>query len=177
MKPYSLKCLEKFESPGKKVFHQVNPMIKLDLVNKKNPYFCCESHEEEFQTEFQSDEEFIGFCDSFEGIVFLNEPQDVEWMKFKDEVGVQCSEGTPISLQDLSVTGIKNEDLKVLIPKKVGFYMSHDPLIILPRTSTSPCLNDSDDDGSFQCKFCFKIFLTGQALGGHMSRKHPTKPV
>ena len=32
---------------------------------------------------------------------------------------------------------------------------------------------ESEDEGNYQCRHCFKLFITGQALGGHMSRKHP----
>jgi hypothetical protein len=170
----SLKCLERFESPTKKTLHLTNPLIHVDQSSRSNHYLCCESHEAEFQEDFESDDEFLVFNDYFEGLVFSHQSEVVDWMKSKDEVGTQCNGGTPISLQALSREDIIETHYKVIIPRKNQEFLKHEPLVMLPRTAPHVSLPDTDDEGAFQCRYCFKIFLTGQALGGHMSRKHPS---
>jgi hypothetical protein len=168
-----LKCPEQFESPPKKVNLASRPLISLDISNKKFPYFCCNIHEEDFQGEFQSEEEAMAMNEEFEEILFLNQfnEDQVHHMKLKDEISVQCNDGTPVSLKYLSSLPIKCDGARVLKPSRSALVTLHEPLVILPRT---PCLvEEEEDDGTFQCRHCFKIFLTGQALGGHMSRKHP----
>ncbi len=44
------------------------------------------------------------------------------------------------------------------------------------RTATPEVFSEQDESGdnaNFVCKECGDVFEHGQALGGHMSRKHP----
>lgn len=170
----SFKCLEHYESPVKSSFHSLNPLIRLDIPFKKGPYLCCNTHEAEFEESFSSDSDCSVLSENIETLVFLNSQSEMLSMNNKDEAGTQYTEGPPVSLKLLSYSTISPNTYKTLTPNKVSFSILHDPVIILPRQSKlSNIQDDDDDDGAFQCKFCFKIFLTGQALGGHMSRKHP----
>lgn len=171
--PDSFKCLEHYESPVKSCFHSFNPLIKLDIPHKKTPYFCCNTHEGEFEESFSSDSDCLILSETLETLTFLNTPSDLSSMYNKDEASTQCTEGAPVSLKQLSYSTITPNTFKTLRPSKSSFSISHDPVIILPRQTVPKTIQDSDDEGAFQCKFCFKIFLTGQALGGHMSRRHP----
>ena len=167
-----LKCREHLESPAKKNRHVTNPLIAVDIVHKKYPYFCCSIHESEFASDFQSEEENILLNDEFGGILFLKSDGDseIQIMSSKDEIGVQCNHGAPVSLKQLSSLPVYCADSRVIGVKCQTRPMMHEPLIILPR----PWAYDEDeDDGTFTCKHCFKVFISGQALGGHMSRKHP----
>ena len=166
----NLKCREHYESPIKRSRHSVNPLICIDKISKKNPYFCCTSHVEEFEKDFVSEEEFIGISDDFEGISFLHSEGDNEIpeMRLKDEKNVQCNEGLPISLKQISSLPAICEGAKIITAKTVESVTLHDPLIILPRLQY-----EHNEENCFQCKHCAQFFITGQALGGHMSRKHP----
>lgn len=165
-----LKCHEHFLSPSKKSIHPENPLILMDITYAKYPYFCCSAHEEEFFFDFQSEEETMVLNDDFGGVLFLHSDgnSEIAEMCHRDEIGIQCSQGPPVSLKKLSSWNVCCKDGKIIIPRP-NWKTLHEPLIILPR----PILEIDEDDGSFQCKICFKIFLTGQALGGHTSRKHP----
>lgn len=47
---------------------------------------------------------------------------------------------------------------------------------LTPEFNGSPLKDQSvEDKESFQCSYCEEVFATGQALGGHMSRKHTGK--
>ena len=170
----NLRCSEHFESPCKKVMHPINPLILVDVVRKKYPSFCCGMHEEEFSGDFQSEEEAMMLNEDLGGILFLRseEEAEIKEMEFRDEVGVQCMHGPPVSLKQLCSLPIECKGARI-IGAKCKKKTLHEPLIVLPRP-LSPNTED-EDDGAFQCKNCFKVFLTGQALGGHMSRKHPTR--
>lgn len=170
----SLRCREHYESPVRKASHLPNSFIKIDVPIKNYPYFCCEIHEEEFEGEFQSEEENVLFCEDYEDLTFLNEKsaEDLKDSQLKDEVGVQCNEGMPVSLKYLSSMPIECSGAKIIVPKD-RFGTLHDPLVILPRKASKIVNEESEDEGNYQCRHCFKLFITGQALGGHMSRKHP----
>ena len=171
----TLKTNEHIDSACKKVVHPTNPLILVDIILNKYPSFCCGIHEEEFSGDFESEEETLMLSEDIGGILFLRSEGETEIkeMELRDEVGVQCLQGPPVSLAQLCSLPIECEGARV-IGAKCRQSTVHEPLVFLPRPLL-PRKEEDEDDGTFQCKHCFKVFLTGQALGGHMSRKHPSK--
>lgn len=133
--------------------------------------FCCMGHEAYFTEDFFSDEDDGSFnypASSDCNVKFMPEPYedlqiDILKAKYHEEVGVQCENKTPLFLSQLSSMPAysRNSKDKVLIPNLVKFSITHTAKVFLPVTLEQ-----------FQCKQCAATFKTGQALGGHMSKKH-----
>lgn len=178
----SLYCGEEYASPPQK-FHTQERCIIRDINPQIFPYFCCGEHDNYLSEEFWSDEEdtYIAIDKAPNShIVFLKQiPDDlVKFLKTcigNRERGTQC-EDTSSNLQILASIRIDLRDAKEITPKIKPFETQHIPFLTLPELSATieqTILNVFAGTQSFKCKFCFKGFNSGQALGGHTSRKHP----
>lgn len=134
--------------------------------------FCCMGHESYFTEEFLSDDEdssfTMNFTSSFDVKFAPNVYDEIEKeMSFgygNDEKSVQCDKENPCSLGYLSALPAFSVTIsdKILIPNEGFYQMKHTPRI------TMPCVKEM----MFFCSSCKAGFKSGQALGGHMSRKH-----
>ena len=144
------------------------------MCDPRKPYidFCCMGHETYFTEDFLSDEDdqFFTFdLHSQFNISFMPEPYEdltfeISKNHFHEEVGVQCETKNPALLSKLSSMPAYSRSLKdkVIIPNSVNFHMKHTARVFIPIKV----------EEAFKCKHCFQAFKSGQALGGHMSRKH-----
>ena len=128
-------------------------------------------HETYFTEDFLSDEDDIPLlcdyaCDN--NVLFMPGPYEdmANELKIysKEEIGSQCENKNPASLSYLSSLPAYSVCLKdkVLIPNLVQYSLAHTPRVSLPEKI----------EEKYLCKFCYQKFRTGQALGGHISRKH-----
>ena len=150
--------------------------MKQELNDRELPSFCCSFHEGFHNEDFSSDNETTQFevnDEEADDLVFLMTlPQESSVlhsrMSLKHETGAQCDFDPPVSLLELAAQPVVNLDPngKVLYPRTTNFTVSHMAMLRVDRVETSAPV-------PFQCKTCFKIFNSGQALGGHMSRRHP----
>lgn len=177
----SLYCPEKLSSPLKQL--QNDRCIIRDITPQILPHFCCGEHDNYLSEEFWSDEDdaYIAVEKApSPHLVFLKQiPGDL--IKFLEtcignrERGTQF-EDTSSNLQTLANTKIDARGAKEIIPKIKHFETLHIPLLTLPKISATieqTILKAFTGTQAFKCKLCCKSFSSGQALGGHTSRRHP----
>lgn len=159
----TLKCREYYETPE-----------VWESCNQKHALMCCTGHEVLFSQDFKSEDEDLDFFEDLDeppgplNFVsdFSQEVQDqLNNFQMKREQGNQCEVSNPVDLAKLSSEPIYSTNLtdKTVYPRKRIFGLNHVPLVVIP----------SEPHGSFCCKMCCQTFVSGQALGGHISRKHP----
>ena len=176
-----LYCPEKYLSPPKRV-RKERSFIK-ENQPQVLPHFCCGEHDDLLGEEFWSDEDdtYIAVDKGpSTSIVFLRQiPAEIakllEAAVSHRERGTQC-EDTSSNLQTLANTKIISSGLKEITARIKSFETSHIPLLTLPKLSATieqTILTALEGNQAFKCKLCCKSFSSGQALGGHTSRKHP----
>lgn len=176
-----LYCPEKYISPPKR-FKRERPFIR-ENHPQVLPHFCCGEHDDLLGEEFWSDEDdtYIAVDKGpSTSMVFLKQiPVEIvrllEAAVGNRERGTQC-EDTSSNLQTLANTKIVSNGLKEITPRIKSYETSHIPLLTLPKLSATieqTILNAFEGNHAFKCKLCCKSFSSGQALGGHTSRKHP----
>lgn len=145
------------------------------MFDCKKPYieFCCMAHETFFSEDFISDDEdfSLAFSLNFTNNISFMPPfsdevsKELSNINLKEEAAVQCDTKSPQSLSHLSSLPVFSLDSfdKVLKPSTRIFEISHTPKVFLP---------DAPLPEAFVCKHCKQSFKSGQALGGHISKKH-----
>lgn len=93
------------------------------------------------------------------------------------------AQGCALELENILVLSQQKVKAVTELPqyKKLEYISSSTGVKLSAKRITSefsePALKDLsvEDKESFQCSYCEEVFATGQALGGHMSRKHTGK--
>lgn len=153
----------------------------------KQKRYCCGYHTERFEQDFESgDEEMPKQMDGKYGkMTFLQEiPIDVmHYLAVKRNLrdsGTQPEEDGPSLAVLANYTALTN-DGSVCLPIPAQAYAGpyHLPEYVQPKLAAFRGLFSDVPVGPncpVECPICRQRFTTGQALGGHTSRKHSTKP-
>lgn len=172
-------------SPAVSDREEIEPGRAEEQENEKR--YCCAYHMEMFAQEFDSEDEEKPkrVCRKYEKTTFLLEiPFDVKHYlvskrNFRDS-GTQHEEPGP-SLAVLANYTVGSDDGSACfsIPAQIYTGPYHLPEYIQPKighTAFQGLFPDVPLGGNtVECPLCSQRFSTGQALGGHVSRRHSAK--
>lgn len=149
-------------------------------------HFCCAYHEAYYSTDFDSDIEELPYAPKkliTNKVAFMEKyPANAlalaKHMNLTQEIGTQCTFDATATLLQLASTPVYSTDSqsRCLTPRYRDLNPTHIPVLTIPAVESSHLGGFPDLPSVFQCRFCGIVFGSGQALGGHTSRKHPRHP-
>jgi C2H2-type zinc finger len=143
------------------------------MFDSKKPFveFCCMGHETYYTEDFESDQDDLVMTFdiisnhkvSFMPEVYEDVQKELLQTRFHEEISVQCDAPSSQSLSQLSSMPAysKSSVDRILTPNPASYTLAHTARAFFPVIKEK-----------FYCKVCKLSFKNGQALGGHMSRKH-----